>query len=41
MGICVDLDSNAAIIPDNSFQNNVSGQADKSFKNWVNIVFPT
>lgn len=32
MGICVDLDSNAAIIPDNFSQNNVSGQADNSFK---------
>ena len=32
MGISVDLDSNAAIIPNNSFQNNVSGQADNSFK---------
>ncbi|MDE6604376.1 MAG: SEC-C domain-containing protein [Lachnospiraceae bacterium] len=32
MGISVDLDSNAAIIPNNFSQNNVSGQADNSFK---------
>ena len=30
MGICVDFDSNAAIIPNNSSQNNVSGQAANS-----------
>lgn len=32
MGVCVDFDSNAAIIPSNSSQNNVSGQAANSFK---------
>ena len=32
MGICVDFDSNAAIIPNNSSQNNVSGQAANSIK---------
>ncbi|MBD5482615.1 MAG: hypothetical protein HDR15_08890 [Lachnospiraceae bacterium] len=32
MGICVDFDSNAAIISNNSSQNNVSEQADNSFK---------
>ena len=32
MGICVDFDSNAAIVPNNSSQNNVSGQVANSFK---------
>lgn len=32
MGICVDFDRNAAIIPNNSSQNNVSGQAANSIK---------
>ena len=32
MGICVDLDSNAVIVPNNSSQNNVFGQGDNSFK---------
>ena len=32
MGICVDFDSNAAIVPNNSSQNNVSGQVPNSFK---------
>ena len=32
MGICVDFDSNAAIVPNNSSQNNVFGQVDNSFK---------
>ena len=32
MGICVDFDSNTAIIPNNSSQNNVSGQAANSIK---------
>ena len=32
MGVCVDFDSNAAIIPNNSSQNNVSGQAANSIK---------
>lgn len=32
MGICVDLDGNAAMIPSSSPQNNVSGQADNAFK---------
>ena len=32
MGICVDFESNAAIISNNSSQNNVSGQVDNSYK---------
>ena len=32
MGVCVDFDSNAVIIPNNSSQNNVSGQAANSIK---------
>lgn len=32
MGICVDFESNAAIVPNNSSQNNVSGQEANSFK---------
>ena len=32
MGVCVDFDSNAVIVPNNSSQNNVSGQVDNSFK---------
>lgn len=32
MGICVDFESNAAIIPNNSSQNNVSGQGDDPYK---------
>ncbi len=32
MGICVDFDSNEAIVPNNSSQNNVSGQVANSFK---------
>ena len=32
MGICVDFDSNVAIVPNNSSQNNVSGQAANSIK---------
>ncbi len=32
MGICVDLDSNATMLPDHSAQRDVSGQTDHSFK---------
>lgn len=32
MGVCVDFDSNAVIVPNNSSQNNVFGQVDNSFK---------
>ena len=32
MGVCVDFDSNAVIVPNNFSQNNVSGQAANSFK---------
>lgn len=32
MGICVDFESNAAIIPNNFSQNNVSGQVDNPYK---------
>ena len=32
MGICVNFDSNVAIVPNNSSQNNVSGQVANSFK---------
>lgn len=32
MGVCVDFDSNAVIVPNNSSQNNVSGQVANSFK---------
>lgn len=32
MGICVDFDSNASIIPNNSAQSDASGQAYNSFK---------
>ena len=32
MGVCVDFDSNAVIVPNNSSQNNVSGQAANSIK---------
>lgn len=32
MGICVNFESNAAIIPNNSSQNNVSGQGDNPYK---------
>ena len=32
MGVCVDFDSNAVIVPNNSSQNNVFGQGDNSFK---------
>ena len=32
MGVCVDFDSNAVIVPNNSSQNNVFGQVANSFK---------
>lgn len=32
VGVCVDFDSNAVIVPNNSSQNNVFGQVDNSFK---------
>ena len=32
MGVCVDFDSNAVIVPKNSSQNNVFGQVANSFK---------